>query len=717
MNFVFPKLNQQTLKEGAFALPERLRISTAEGFEEIAFHAAELITLLYGISAEIVCEGGEIALCRREMTEEAYEIEVTKNGAVLSAATVRGATYAFATLIQLIEKTESGFAIPMQSIKDQPYLPVRGIHVYMPAREDISEFLRIVDALAFLKMNTMILEIGGAMEYKRHPEINEAWVKFCDTLDHKLPYFGKYRYSRALQRSDIYWKDSCHTERAGGSYLTQEEVKTIAAHCKKRGIEVIPELQAFSHSYYLTLAHREIAERQDDAFPDTYCPLNEKSYELYFEVAEEVIDVLKPRMVSVGHDELRVLGFCDKCRDKSGHELVAYELNRLHAFYKEKGIRIAMWGDTAQYFINYKGGEYGGIEVNMPRYGHPYRLPATYDCLRELPSDILMLDWFHSQGWTSEDRYAEYGHEIIYGNFYGTSIADWEKRSRKKGIRGAEVSTWCPANEAMYARDGIFRELGYSAYILWNESCNNESCDEISKGFLRVAPTLRAIVRRQAPVMSRGETAAVWFAGEMREDGHRLRLSDAELYDEGVKTVLGGFGDEIWGVPFRTGWTRINPNDYAKRLLFLHRAEQQMPFQPSHAYKEESDWTLGAYAVIYEDGDHEIVPLYYGRQMGCGDFRLKRGRQGEGERGAELDAETTAGDKGEQQLPCYFSWESAWTGSLCYSTTPVWSKDGSVFAYEWTNPHPDKKIAMIKTMVLYHESEQETYLFGIAAIQ
>ena len=717
MGNVFPKINQQAPMEGALSLPTPLRVRAEAGFEEVAAHLSELITLLYGIPTEIVEEGGKIALCRRSMAEEAYAIEVTEEGAVLSASGERGAGYAASTLVQLIERRETGFVIPAQVIRDQPYLPVRGIHAYMPAREDLPEFLRIVDALAFLKMNTMILEIGGAMEYRRHPEINEAWVKFCDTLDHKLPFSEKYRHSRALQRSDIYWKDSCHTEMADGSYLTQEEVKAIAAHCRKRGIEVIPELQAFSHSYYLTLAHREIAERQDDAFPDTYCPLNEKSYELYFEVAEEVIEVLHPRMVSVGHDELRVLGFCDRCRERSGHELVAYELNRLHAFYKEKGIRVAMWGDTAQYFINYLGGEYGGIEVNKPRYGHPYRLPATYECLKDIPSDILMLDWFHSQGWTSEDRYAEYGHEIIYGNFYGTSIADWDKRSRKAGMRGAEVSTWCPANEEMYARDGIFRELGYSAYLLWNENCNNESCDEISKGFLRVAPTLRAIVRGQAPLMSRGESASVWFAGEEREGGCRLRLSDAELYDEAVRRALRGMGDQVWGVPFRTGWTRINPDGYANRLLFLHRARQEMPFAASHAYREESDWTLGAYSVLYEDGDYEIVPLYYGRQMGNEEFRLSRGRDGEGVRGAELDAVTKAGTLGERQPACYFRWKSAWTGSLCYSTTPLWSEDGAAFVYEWTNPHPEKKIVMLKTMVLNHTPEQEVDLFGIVAIQ
>ena len=31
----------------------------------------------------------------------------------------------------------------------------------------------MIDLLVYYKYNSIILEIGGAMEYKRHPEINE----------------------------------------------------------------------------------------------------------------------------------------------------------------------------------------------------------------------------------------------------------------------------------------------------------------------------------------------------------------------------------------------------------------------------------------------------------------------------------------------------------------------------------------------------------------
>jgi len=40
-------------------------------------------------------------------------------------------------------------------------------------------FWRFLDFLAKYKCNMLVFELGGGMEYKRHPEINETWVKFC----------------------------------------------------------------------------------------------------------------------------------------------------------------------------------------------------------------------------------------------------------------------------------------------------------------------------------------------------------------------------------------------------------------------------------------------------------------------------------------------------------------------------------------------------------
>ncbi len=45
----------------------------------------------------------------------------------------------------------------------------------MPAPDDLDSFYRTVDLLLSLRYNTIIIEVGGAME----SEINSAWIDYC----------------------------------------------------------------------------------------------------------------------------------------------------------------------------------------------------------------------------------------------------------------------------------------------------------------------------------------------------------------------------------------------------------------------------------------------------------------------------------------------------------------------------------------------------------
>ena len=82
-------------------------------------------------------------------------------------------------------------------------------------------------------------------------------------------------------------------------------------------------MQSLSHCDYLVIPHREIAEHPDDPYPDSYCPSNPRSYELLFDVIDEVLDVFKPQTVNIGHDEWYSAGFCPECRKKDASDLLA----------------------------------------------------------------------------------------------------------------------------------------------------------------------------------------------------------------------------------------------------------------------------------------------------------------------------------------------------------------------------------------------------------
>ena len=64
-------------------------------------------------------------------------------------------------------------------MQNQNELVHRSVKVYLPARNDIPFFYDFVDLCADYGYNCMVFELGGAMEYKKHPEINAGWEEYC----------------------------------------------------------------------------------------------------------------------------------------------------------------------------------------------------------------------------------------------------------------------------------------------------------------------------------------------------------------------------------------------------------------------------------------------------------------------------------------------------------------------------------------------------------
>jgi hexosaminidase len=91
-------------------------------------------------------------------------------------------------------------------------------------------------------------------------------------------------------------------------------------------------------------------------WPDTFCPSNPKSYELLFEVFDEYINVLKPRMVHIGHDELFIpVDLCPLCKNKDIGERYGEDVRKTRDYLAGRGVRMAMWGDMLLEGVRGKG--------------------------------------------------------------------------------------------------------------------------------------------------------------------------------------------------------------------------------------------------------------------------------------------------------------------------------------------------------------------------
>ncbi len=704
--FVFPEPRLMQRDKGFYVL-RNPHIFVPHEFMSAARQLGKLLLSLFGISSTIaVGEGEGIVFKKESLDVDEYRLEVVREGVTITFSTIQGAVYGAQTLLQLLQRDTAGFRLPFVTIADKPYKKYRGVHVYIPPKESIEGFKRLLDVLCFLKYNMVIIEVGGGMQYERHPEINRAWEWFCDTAENKFP--GG---PRRIQWADRYWKDSLHTELAGGSFLTKDEMRGIVHYAKSLGLMVIPELQALSHCYYLTIAHRDIAEQQDDPFPDTYCPSNEESYRLYFDIADEVIEVFAPEIVSIGHDEIRILGECPLCRGKTGHELLAYELNRLHEYYRQRGIRVAMWGEKLQLFTSCDGRLLGGTynEKSDP-YGRQWRVLATHDAIDRIPKDIIMLDWYHSLSSTTEDCFTERGFGVLFGNFHGSLFRNWDIRSRH--VLGAEVSSWCLPDEPTLGRDGILFEFMFSAAMLWQSDCSDAAEQKIREAVWRSAPIVRGIARGYTTPLYQDNDYVIVYAGEQFIS--QVTLDKVTSIDRRVNVVLDKL-DQLYGVPVDTGHIFVSVDRCARSLVFIQACVKKQKFIPSYEFPARAEFEIAAYAIFYEDGTVELANVHYG--IHCADIAMDwmRTRRSPHDKASEID-EVTSTDGTKRDESPYFSVSDKWREAVSYFTTPIISGEKTLYASEWVNPAPAKKIAAIKAINTTKDREQTAILFAIVAI-
>ena len=238
----------------------------------------------------------------------------------------------------------------------------RMVKLYPPSEENFGFFKEFVDLLCAYGFNTLMLEIGGAMEYKSHPEVNEGWIEYAKITSEHINGRGDNPHFPFKDENTYFFKNSIHCENAEGGVISQEKIKELVEYCKARHLEIIPEMPSLSHSDYLLTRHPELAERKEDIFPDCYCPSNEGSYELLFDLLTEVIEVFKPKRLNIGHDEFYSMCLCEKCRKKDPAELYADDIKKIHAFLKSKGVVTMMWSDKLIYMVDKTGTHWGGAE-------------------------------------------------------------------------------------------------------------------------------------------------------------------------------------------------------------------------------------------------------------------------------------------------------------------------------------------------------------------
>ncbi len=396
---------------------------------------------------------------------EEYVISLAET-AEIYATEYDGFLRAASTLMQMASDGELSETL----IYDYPACSIRGYRVYMPGRETFEDFKKMIDFIVYYKYNKIILEVGGAMEYKRHPKINEKWIEFCEECS---KYSGR---SEDIQASQQWAKDSIHYENGDGSYLTQDECRELRDYCLDRGIEIIPECPTLSHSDYICLAYPELAERQNDPYPDTYCPSNPQSYKVAFDILDEVIEVFEPKRINIGHDEFYSVGICDKCKGKSNSSIFAEDVRVISEYLASKGVETMMWGEKLLKARFPDGRRIGGWYEEHDCNGVKFRIPSMYDCADKMPKGVTYIHWYWEFGEHLDDEFHSRNYPVVFGNFSALRC-DHFRRRINRGIKGGFVSNWGSNAEEYMQRNGQYLALVTTGYALWSDTYDDSDRD------------------------------------------------------------------------------------------------------------------------------------------------------------------------------------------------------------------------------------------------
>jgi hypothetical protein len=569
------------------------------------------------------CAQHQVEITEKNPGHEGYVLRVDESGVLIAGSDGAGAFYGLQSLRQLIVKADTGLEIRGASIRDWPDKPFRGVKLYLPGRDDIQFFRRFIrNFVALYKFNKLMMEMNACMRLDRHPELNAGWVEFARDTN-----YSRRNYPPGVPHEIEL--NSSHHDTADGGFLEKDEVADLVRWTEQNFIEVVPEIPSLTHSFYLLTKHQDLSQVPGEKWPDTYCACNPKSYELLFDVMDEYIEVMKPKMVHTGHDEwFAPFGLGDCCKGKDPGDIYGRDLRRIHAYLAKKGIKMAIWGD---YLLENVRGK--GPQKRTAPDGFAYSAPGamTPQQVKEgVPKDILIFNWFWSEeekGEANEAQLDELGFRQVYGNME-PDLLNYTQRSKRATIMGGAPSSWAATTPFNMSKDLLFSILGCSN-MLWSKKARDRK--ELSQVTQSLMPGARLRLSGATPpsetdpvtpvdvsaslnMSPQESTFGVDLGGIERRVASGAKVFDLKQSAEGkVAIIVGTEGREPNPLPREIAGISIGED--ATSLLFLHACAK--PATNKEAYRliwdfDDSADLLGWYEVVYEDGLPEVIPIRYG---------------------------------------------------------------------------------------------------------
>lgn len=389
---------------------------------------------------------------------EGYILVVDEKGATVKSSAPSGLFYGLQTLIQLADE---GDVLPEIEIVDYPRMEYRGMMLDVSRHWRDKEFIKKqIDAIAKLKINRLHLHLtdaaGWRIEIKQYPELTEyaawrpqeTWKEWNDAGNNYIS--GKSPY-------------------AHGGFLTQEDAKELVEYAAERYITIIPEIELPSHSEEVTATYPEISCTHGKQ-PDV-CIGNEKTFEFYENVLDEIMEIFPSDYIHIGGDEASKQAWkeCELCiarmkendiEDVDG--LQSYMIHRIEEYINSKGRNIIGWDEILE----------GGLTPNatvMSWRGTEGGLKAAESGNKVImtPGGYCYLDSYQDAPATQPEAFSGY---LPLSKVYSYNpVPDSLAENVKSLITGIQGNLWCEyiptaqhAEYMLYPRMVAIAEIGWS---------------------------------------------------------------------------------------------------------------------------------------------------------------------------------------------------------------------------------------------------------------
>ena len=241
-----------------------------------------------------------------------------------------------------------------------------------------------------------------------------------------------------------------HPELATPHAFTADEMREFCAEARRHGLEVVPELECWGHTDFITRLAKFRHLREIDQGPGRFsgmCVFEPEARQILADLLRDTVEIFQPRLVHAGLDEVNFGHHPTSKRlleRKSKSRLFAEHIQWCHKVVTGLGARMAMWGDHLLPDHDAEGVVADGT-----------------------PTDTVIFDWHYNHDYDpgTMDFFVERGFEV-YGcpaiqRFRNRVISSWEnlanlrrfsgyaleRRTKRRGkgcVSGMVVTVWCP---------------------------------------------------------------------------------------------------------------------------------------------------------------------------------------------------------------------------------------------------------------------------------